>query len=214
MVFCHSFPLNLKLHKRKPSPSILPSTLLSWPPLRSTTMYQEPPRSYLPLTWALLAAASAEGRPPTISSVKKPLKRKHPLPGPLLAPSARASLENLRAVFWALPNATRSQPPPQNLPQPSPVSPPQIQAAVPLPHGRPQPWNSPRFAFLGASRLGCGTDFLQLSGALEGGGGGGCGATPLWQVQESGKDGREATALPLRAGPTPASYRPSPPSVP
>ena len=81
MVFCHSCHLNLKLHKRKPSPSILLSTLLSWPPLRSTTIYQEPPRSYLPLTWALLAAASAEGRPPTTSSVKKPLKRKHPLPG-------------------------------------------------------------------------------------------------------------------------------------
>lgn len=56
--------LNLKLHKRKPSQRLLQLPLPSRTLPRKTPKYQEPPKSYLPLTWAPLAAASSEGRPP------------------------------------------------------------------------------------------------------------------------------------------------------
>lgn len=68
---CH---LNLKLHKRKPFQSVLPSTSSALDTPESPPKYQEPSRSYLPLTWAPLAAASSERRPPRTSSGQEPIK--------------------------------------------------------------------------------------------------------------------------------------------
>lgn len=70
----HPCYLNRKLHKRKPSESVLPSTPSTLGTPEGTPKHQEPPRSYLPLTRAPLAAASSEERPPRTSSGQEPSK--------------------------------------------------------------------------------------------------------------------------------------------
>lgn len=139
---CH---LNLKLHKRKPSQSLLPLPLPSRTPPRSTPKHQEPPKSYLPLTWALLATASSEGRPPTTSSGHESAKGGTPSSRYLFRRLQRGPQWRTSGLF---PGLCPTPLPPGPLPgvslSPSPVSPPQTRAAVPLPHGRPQPSDSPQ----------------------------------------------------------------------
>lgn len=68
-------PTRSQLHKRKPSQSIPPSTPSALDTAESFPKYQEPPESYLPLTWAALAAAFSEGQPPRISRQEPPKAR-------------------------------------------------------------------------------------------------------------------------------------------
>lgn len=139
----HPRHLNLKLHKRKPSQSVLPSTRSALDTPESTPKYQEPPGSYLPLTWALLAAAFSEGRPPRTSSGQDPPKGG--------TPSSRNLSRSLwRGPSWRtsglFPGLCQTLPSPAPFPEPPPTpvgSPRRGLGDCPLPHRWPLPSDFP-----------------------------------------------------------------------
>lgn len=178
---CH---LNPKLHKRKPSQSVLPSAPRPpWTPPESTPPYQEPPGSSLPLTWAPFTAAFSKGRPPSPSSGQHPPEGGTPSSRNLFRRLPRGPPWRISGLFSGL-----CQTPPFRGPFPEPPPRPQsgLPAAdsgtVPFLPDVPSPRTSPPAprpqGLPGTQRLGCGADLLQLPGPIERGGGSG-GATPL-----------------------------------